>query len=178
MSTLKNEALVVEGALRTRSRNRMLIGALVACAVGGVSLKVTQATPATAGFAGTPLAAPAVLDEINSTAETDDWEIELRTRGLSDVVMTHFRLEPGADGGWHSHPGPSVIAVKSGTATFYDDCDDFLVPHDYPAGTGLVEDAGCVHILRNEGDVVLEVVVMQIVPMGAQRRIDEGDPSN
>jgi len=46
----------------------------------------------------------------------------------------------------------------------------------FPAGTGFVEDAGCVHILVNEGDVDLEVVVMQIVPRGAPRRIDEEDP--
>jgi hypothetical protein len=39
-----------------------------------------------------------------------------------------------------------------------------------------VEDARRVHILVNEGDVDLEVVVMQIVPFGAPRRIDEPAP--
>ena len=65
--------------------------------------------------------------------------------------------------------------MRAGTATFYDECDDFE-RHSYPAGTGFVEDAGCVHILSNEGDVDLEVVVVQIVPRGAPRRIDEADP--
>ena len=51
-----------------------------------------------------------------------------------------------------------------------------LVPLRFPAGTGFVEDAGCVHILVNEDDVDLEVVVMQIVPKGAPRRIDEQAP--
>jgi quercetin dioxygenase-like cupin family protein len=118
----------------------------------------------------------ALLDEIHTKAHADGWKIELKTQGLSDVYMTHFLLEPGAHGGWHSHPGPSIIAVKSGTATFYDECDDAETPHVFPAGTGFVEDAGCVHILVNEGDVDLEVVVMQIVPLGAPRRIDEADP--
>jgi hypothetical protein len=39
-----------------------------------------------------------------------------------------------------------------------------------------VEDAGCVHLLANEGSVELEVFVVQIVPFGAPRRIDEPAP--
>ena len=66
--------------------------------------------------------------------------------------------------------------VRSGTATFYDDCIDPTIPLVFPAGTGFVEDAECVHILVNEGDVDLEVVVMQIVPFGAPRRIDQPQP--
>jgi quercetin dioxygenase-like cupin family protein len=154
----------------------MFAGLLVACGYGGWTWKSAVATPATQGFTATNLAGPAVLYPINTKAETDDWEIELKTKGKSDVYFTHFKLAPGANGGWHSHPGPSIIAVKSGTATFYDDCIDPTIPMVFPAGTGFVEDAGCVHILVNEGDVDLEVVVMQIVPKGAARRIDEPAP--
>jgi quercetin dioxygenase-like cupin family protein len=153
-----------------------LAGVFVACAFGGIVLRETQATPPTPGFTPTPIAGPAVLDEIHTKAQTHDWKIELKTKGLSDVYMTHIRLVPGAHGGWHSHPGPSIIAVKSGTATFYDACDDLAEPREFPAGTGFVEDAGCLHILVNEGDVDLEVVVMQIVPLDAPRRIDEPAP--
>jgi quercetin dioxygenase-like cupin family protein len=149
--------------------------AFVACACGGFVVGLTWATPPTAGFTSTPLVGPVVLDEFDTYAEADDWKVRLRTKGLSDVYVTNFKVAPGANGGWHSHPGPSIISVKSGTATFYDDCDNF-VRHQYPAGTGFVEDAGCVHILANEGDVDLEVIVMQIVPRGAPRRIDEADP--
>ena len=154
-----------------------LAAAFVACAVCGIALRDSRATPSSkTGFTSTPLAGPAVLGPINTWAETDDWELELRTRGQSDVYMTHIKLAPGAFSGWHSHPGPSIIAVRSGTATFYDDCFDPTIPLVFPAGTGFVEDAGCVHILVNEGDVDLEVVVMQIVPRGAPRRIDEPAP--
>jgi len=116
-----------------------------------------------------------VLDEIDSKAELDDWAMKIKTKGFSDVHITNLKLVPGADGGWHSHPGPSIITVKSGTATFYDECVDFA-PQDFPAGTGFVEDAGCVHLLKNEGSVDLEVIVVQIVPFGAPRRIDEPAP--
>jgi quercetin dioxygenase-like cupin family protein len=154
-----------------------LAGALVACALGGIGPKLAQATPPSqTGFTSTPLAGPAVLGPINTWAETDDWELELKTRGESEVFFTHIKLAPGAHGGWHSHPGPSIIAVKSGTATVYCACEDPIVKEVYPAGSGLVEDAYCVHILVNEGDVDLEVVVMQIVPKGAPRRIDQPAP--
>ena len=154
-----------------------IAGALVACALGGTALKLAQATPPSkTGFTVTPLAGAVLKQNINTGAETEDWEIELKTWGESEVFFTHIKLAPGAHGGWHSHPGPSIIAVKSGTATFYDDCIDPTVPLVIPAGSGFVEDAGCVHILVNEGDEDLEVVVMQIVPKGAPRRIDEADP--
>ena len=149
--------------------------AFVTCAFGGFAVGLAWATPASEGFVSTPLAGPALMDEIHSVHQTPNWGVMIKTRGLSDVHFTHIKVPPGGHGGWHSHPGPSIIAVRAGTATFYDDCNDF-VPQVYPTGTGFVEDAGCVHILTNEGTVDLEVVVMQIVPRGAPRRIDEPNP--
>ena len=147
---------------------------LAACAFGTVALGIAWATPPF-GLTLTPLAGPAVMDEVHSVHETPDFGAMIKTRGLSDIYVTNLKIVPGGHGGWHSHPGPSIIAVKSGTATFYDECVDFI-PQSYPAGTGFVEDAGCVHILVNEGNVDLEVVVVQIVPHGAPRRIDEPAP--
>jgi quercetin dioxygenase-like cupin family protein len=151
-----------------------LAAGLVACGFGGFGLGLAWATPGR-GITSTTLVGPTLFGEIETKAETDDWEFELKTKGLSDVYVTHLKIAPGGHGGWHSHPGPSIISVKAGTATFYDECSDF-VPQVYPAGTGFVEDAGCVHILTNEGAVDLEVIVTQIVPRGAPRRIDEADP--
>ena len=149
--------------------------AFVACAFGGFAAGLAWATPPSPGFVSTPIAGPALFDEIHTVHQTPDWGVMIKTRGLSDVFFTHIKVPPGGHGGWHSHPGPSIIAVRAGTATFYDDCNDF-VPQVYPAGTGFVEDAGCVHLLANEGDIDLEVVVIQIVPRGAPRRIDEPAP--
>jgi quercetin dioxygenase-like cupin family protein len=158
-----------------RNAKMMLGGTLAACALGAVAIGIAWATPPSDGFTSTPLVGPVMLDEIGTKAATDDWKLELKTRGFSDVFVSDLKLAPGAHGGWHSHPGPSIISVKSGTATFYDECNDFI-PQSYPAGTGFVEDAGCVHLLVNEGSDDLEVIVMQIVPFGAPRRIDEPAP--
>jgi quercetin dioxygenase-like cupin family protein len=152
----------------------MAAAAFVACAFSGVALGTARATPPV-GFTSTPIVGPVLLDDIQTLHQTPDYGVMIKSRGLSDVYITHIRIAPGGHGGWHSHPGPSIITVKSGTATFYDECNDFE-PQTYPAGTGFVEDAECVHLLANEEDVDLEVVVIQIVPRGAPRRIDEPAP--
>ena len=152
----------------------MLAGVLAAGVFGAIAVKLAWATPGQ-GITITPISGPTVLDEIDTKSETDTHEVELKTRGLSDVYVAHIRVVPGGHGGWHYHPGPSIISVISGTATFYLE-DDPTEPHVFPAGTGFVEDAERVHLLVNEGDVDVELVVLQIVPLGAPRRIDAPAP--
>ena len=161
--------------MRKKTLKLTLAGALVvAGAASGFTLGLARATPPQ-GFTATPIVGPVELGEMHSVLQTPDYGAMLKSRGLSDVYVTHSRIAPGGHGGWHSHPGPSIISVRAGVATFYDECNDFE-RQTFPAGTGFVEDAECVHLLANEGDVDLEVVVIQIVPRGAPRRIDEPAP--
>ena len=160
--------------MSNKTLKRVVAGAFVACALGAFATQTARATPPS-GFTATNIVGPVGLDEIHTLIETPGYGAMIKTRGQSDVYITHLKIEPGGHGGWHSHPGPSIITVKSGTASFYDECDDFT-PHAYAADSGFVEDAGCVHLLANEGTVDLEVVVIQIVPRGAPRRIDEPAP--
>jgi quercetin dioxygenase-like cupin family protein len=170
----KTTGPVARSAGRRLSWKLIVAGAFVACAHGAFANQTARATPPQ-GFTATNLVGPVTLDEIHTLIQTPDYGAMIKTRGQSDVYVTHIKIVPGGHGGWHSHPGPSIITVKSGTAAFYDECDHFT-PHAYAAGTGFVEDAGCVHLLANEGNVDLEVVVVQIVPLGAPRRIDEPAP--
>jgi hypothetical protein len=86
-------------------------------------------------------------------------------------------LAPGGQTGWHTHPGPSLITVKSGTITAYDGDDPTCSPTVYPAGSGFVDPGdGHVHILRNEGTVVAETIAVQILGAGSVRRIDVPAP--
>src|SRR5262245_3193392 len=174
MFMFKTEGTVGQGARRKMPWKLMVAGVLVACALGAFALKFARATPPV-GFTATPIVGPVTLGDFDTMAGDDDWKVRLKSKGLSDVYITHLKIAPGGHGGWHSHPGPSIITVKSGTATFYDDCVDFI-PQTFTPGTGFVEDAGCVHLLANEGTVDLEVVVVQIVPFDAPRRIDEPAP--
>jgi len=149
-------------------------GVFVGCAFGLIAVRVAWATPGQ-GLTITNISGPATLGPISTKSETDGLEVEIKTKGSSHVFVARIQIAPGGRGGWHSHPGPSIISVVSGTATFYQ-ADDPNTPHVYLAGSGFVEDANLVHDVRNEGDADLELVVLQIVPVGAPRRIDQPAP--
>jgi quercetin dioxygenase-like cupin family protein len=116
--------------------------------------------------------------DINSGAATDFWQARLNTKGISDVYMLQNTIKPGATFGWHSHPGPSLVIVKSGTATFYMADDPTCSPQVVNAGSGFVDSGHDTHVVRNEGSVDLVTLVVSIVPAGFSRRIDEPAPAN
>lgn len=108
-------------------------------------------------------------------------DVKLKTKGDSDVYVVRNTVVPGGQSGWHYHPGPSLVTVVQGTATFYDSDDPTCTPRVFPAGSGVIDDsvdASHVHLLRNEGTGNLITVTMQIVPAGAQRRVDAPAPGN
>jgi quercetin dioxygenase-like cupin family protein len=96
--------------------------------------------------------------------------------GASDLHVLSNRIAPGGTFGWHSHPGPSFVIIKSGTATVHLGADPKCRPHRFRAGSGFVDKGRAVHIVRNEGAVDLVTVVVSFVPKGAERRIDEPRP--
>src|SRR5262249_17277020 len=102
-------------------------------------------------------------------------EVDLKTEGISDVYVVQNVILPGGNTGWHSHPGPSIISVVSGTATEYrsDDPD----PVVYAAGTAFVDEGGDhAHIIVNQGSDNLVLIAFQILPTGAPRRIEVRAP--
>jgi quercetin dioxygenase-like cupin family protein len=91
----------------------------------------------------------------------------------SDVYVVTNTIAPGGYSGWHTHPGPSVVLVKSGTATVYLGDDPNCLPSRFAAGSGFIDPGGGhVHMVRNEGTVQLVTVAFQIVPAGGNRRVD------
>jgi quercetin dioxygenase-like cupin family protein len=163
----KRKHLVAAGGIAT-------LGALVAIAVIVVPALATPPSGATV----TPLAPVAQFEEIKTKAKIGNWEAKIKTKGVSDLNVVQVTIQPGGTLGWHSHPGLSFVIVKSGTATFYEGDDPTCTSHTLPAGSSLFEPAGDVHIVRNEGDVPLVNVVMQLVPTGAPRLISEPSPGN
>ena len=152
----------------------MLAGALVACALGGIALGSAWVT-ASSGLTTNIVAGPTPMGEIDVKTQSDINEVKIKTKGVSDVYVVHNTIVPGGHTGWHSHPGISFVTVRSGTATEYHG-DDPSTPHVYTAATGFVEEAGAVHVIRNEGNTALELVAFQLIPFGAVRRIDEPAP--
>ena len=153
---------------------RMLVGVLGACACGAIGLSIARATPG-AKVMSAVLSGAVLLDEIDTKAESDTHEVEIKASGEWEMRVVRFQIEPGGHTGWHSHPGPVFVMITAGTMTLYQ-ADDLDNPADYPAGAGFVEDAGRVHIARNEGDDDLELDAFFLVPRGAPLRIDELAP--
>jgi quercetin dioxygenase-like cupin family protein len=162
-----------------RKRSFVAAGVAAAGVVVAATLVVVPAkgTPPS-GVSIAPLAPVAILNEINDNAKTGDWKAKVETHGLSNLDINEVTIQPGGTLGWHSHPGPSFVIVKSGTASFYQGDDETCTPRVIPAGSSLFEPANTVHIVRNEGSVPLVNVVVQIVPLGAPRLISQPDPGN
>jgi len=97
----------------------IVIGIVGAAAYGGTVL----ATPPSPGTSFTLLAPVAQFGEIKTKAKSGDWKAEIKTKGVSALHLTEITIPAFGNGGWHSHPGPSFIIVKSGTISFYDGDD-------------------------------------------------------
>jgi quercetin dioxygenase-like cupin family protein len=157
------------------------VGVLVAAALLVLPARATPPSGVTTTMIGlarfTEIDAKAKTD-INPGRSTKFWKARIRTKGPSDLHVLQNTIAPGGTFGWHSHPGPSLVIVKSGTASFYLASDPTCSPHVVPAGSGFVDQGHDVHVVRNEGSVDLVTVVVSLVPAGFERRIDEPSPGN
>ena len=154
------------------ARGATLLAGLVVLAVGATAL----ASPII-GVQGTNLGV-ATFQSLEAKTLSADWQARIDTKGATDVYMVENKIAPGGTFGWHSHPGPSIVVVKSGELTLYSGDDPTCTPTRIPAGSGFVDDGGDVHMVRNEGTVETIVYVTSLVPKGEPRRIDEPSPGN
>jgi quercetin dioxygenase-like cupin family protein len=118
------------------------------------------------------------IDDIDVQLKNGEWKVKLDTKGPSTLAVSESTVAPGGGFGWHSHPGPSLVIVKSGTSTFYRGDDPDCTPEVHPAGTAYVDPGGVVHTARNEGTQPLVLLVIRLIPAGAMPRIDQADPGN
>jgi len=96
------------------------------------------------------------------------------------TVMQSIVITPSGHTGWHSHPGPVVVLVKSGELTFYDSEDPTCTGRTYTAGQAFIDRGqGHVHFASNTGAVDTELWVTYFdVPPGGAFRLDAADPGN
>jgi hypothetical protein len=106
------------------------------------------------------------------------WEVELEAKPGLDVATQTILFQPGGQSGWHSHPGPVLISVVSGTMTFYEAEDPDCTPIVRVAGQGYVDTGRHAHIARNETAEPAMNVVTYLVPPAAPLRLDEPDPGH
>jgi quercetin dioxygenase-like cupin family protein len=102
--------------------------------------------------------------------------IRVSAKGPIDIATAHLTFPPGATTGWHIHPGPVLVIVKSGTLTKYSsDC----VATRYTAGQAFVERGPRdITMVRNEGATQADTIVTFLAPVGAKLKEDVPAPCN
>jgi mannose-6-phosphate isomerase-like protein (cupin superfamily) len=107
-----------------------------------------------------------------------DWRFEMSAKPGFDLAVQHIVFQPGGQSGWHTHPGPVLITVLTGTVTFYMGDDPTCTPIVKTAGESYLDLGEHPHIARNESNAVAENLVTYFAPPGATLRIDQDAPGN
>lgn len=167
---------------------RVLI-AMVAVATAALACKDTT-TPTALSHAGTPSFTLAVgfgstsvdrgnLGTFHIKSKAAGYDVDLKSHDNTDIVVANIGVAPGGHSGWHFHPGPVLVIVKTGTITFYMGDDPTCSPQVHPAGSAFLEEGGMVGIARNESTTdSAKVVATFFVPKGSPTRIDADRPGN
>jgi quercetin dioxygenase-like cupin family protein len=106
---------------------------------------------------------------------TTDREIHIRAKQPSDLVFAQITLQPDGYTGWHTHRGPLLVVVESGTLTHYDrHCHAEI----YTAEEAFKEPAGRrhVHMGVNKAGTPVVLDVTYIAPSGGPLRNEAPAP--
>lgn len=130
------------------SRRNARVMLAVALGAGFLLAGVAVATPGI-GILSAPVHARGTLDEhqvVNSKSG-----VHLKTKGSVDVATQQIVIAGGGSTGWHSHPGPVLVTVKSGALRLIYADDPTCTGTVYEAGDSFIDRGDAVtHIARNE----------------------------
>jgi hypothetical protein len=118
------------------------------------------------------------LGTFHIQSKADKYDVELKSHDNTDIAVVNIVVPPGGHSGWHYHPGPVLVVVKTGTITFYMGDDPSCSPQPHPFNTTFIEQGGMVGIARNEGAVEATVTATFFAPAGSPLRLDAPKPSN
>jgi quercetin dioxygenase-like cupin family protein len=100
---------------------------------------------------------------------------KIRTRGPVDLAVVHLTFQPGGSTGWHTHPGPAMVAVKAGQVTItFKHCRTVT----YTAGQAFVDTGTALHNARNTGSSTAETIATFVLPVGAPLLISQPAPKH
>ena len=99
--------------------------------------------------------------------------LNLHVKGPSDVLQSLLVFQPGGDTGWHTHPGPVVVVVKTGALTEIHSNGCVTV---HPAGSVFFERPDEVHRAVNQTGGETQAYVTFISPAGNPPLIPASDP--
>ena len=193
----------------TARRRRVAMGGLLAVAIGAAVAFTAAQAFATAGAgppvsvytARGPVSQSVVIGTPKSATATKTVRVRVKgkvvTRKVSftyqtvtplmscgeatacDTAYQQLTIPPGGYTGWHTHPGPTFVAVAQGEGTLYhgmSGCPSFK----YAVGAGFMQPPTEVHNMRNEGTTPLVLWAFYALPPGtanAAIRVDQPQPA-
>ena len=98
-----------------------------------------------------------------------------------DTVFQVLTIAPGGYTGWHTHPGPTFVAVTQGEGTMYRGGQTGCTGVKYAVGSAFLQPSTEVHNMRNEGSTPLVLHAFYILPPAtadAAIRVDQPQPTN
>lgn len=96
-----------------------------------------------------------------------------------DTAYQQLTIQPGGHTGWHTHPGPTFVAIAQGEGTLYHGISG-CPSHKYGVGAGFMQPATEVHNMRNEGTTPLVLWAFYALPPGTSNaaiRVDQPQPA-
>ena len=169
------------GGKRMRAHTGVFVSVGVA-AVLTLLAGAALATPPSGIVSGTVVARASFVDSVDMKLKIQgaDFQEIIHAPQLQETVLQQIIIAPGGTTGWHSHPGPVVVLIKSGALTFYSAEDPTCTPRTYTAGQAIVDSGqGHVHMARNLGSQNVELWVTYFdVPPGGAFRLDAADPGH
>lgn len=105
--------------------------------------------------------------------------IKLQTKSSVDFVTQQIVIAPGGSTGWHGHPGPVLVTIKSGEMTLVYADDASCEGRIYTAGQSFVDRGDeTIHNALNRGSTNVEFWATYLVPgaPGMPARIDAASP--
>jgi len=100
--------------------------------------------------------------------------IKFQTKGPTDYAISTLTFAPGANSGWHHHPGIIWVLVEQGQVTISDAACQTTT---YRAGQVFLEGGNEPMLASNEGSTNAVVYNMQVVPHGAPFKVPDDPPS-
>lgn len=153
---------------------------IVTTAVVATLTGALLATPASGTLSSTVLARAAFVDRVDLKLRVNHKHREvIHVPAAQDTLIQQVVLAPGGQSGWHSHPGPAIVLVKSGELTLYDADSGSCVAHTYAAGQAFIDPGqGHAHLAKNLSTTSNTEMWLTYfdVPPGASQRIDMPNP--
>jgi quercetin dioxygenase-like cupin family protein len=165
--------------------------ALATAGSGGVSVYTARGPVSQSVVIGTPKTATAtktvsvkvngkvVKRRVTFTYQTVTSLMTCSEATACDTAYQQLTIAPGGYTGWHTHPGPTFVAVASGEGTLYHamaGCPSVK----YATGAGFMQPPTEIHNMRNEGSTPLVLWAFYALPPGTSNaaiRVDQPQPA-